>query len=383
MANDYRGDGREQEMSLEVKGCRELQSEVLARDLCTLCGACLGMCPYLVAHKGRVVTLDECILPQGRCYVFCPRTSLDLDLLSEAVFGAAYAADELGTVQEIAIARARDDGIRSEAQYGGTVTALTCFALDQGLIDSAVITASDENILPSGILADSTAQVRGSAGSNFVAAPTVAAFNRESGKDIQSIGVVATPCQALALAKMKASPLDNRNNIDKLKLVIGLFCTWALRYDEFARFLAGKVPLGKIVKFDIPPPPANVFQAFTDSGRIDVPLEQVRPFVRPTCDVCIDMTAEFADVSVGSAEGVEGWNTLIVRSDTGRDLVEAARGQGIIETAPLPQENLNHLKEASLLKKKRALNRVIETTGSDQDLLYLKLAGEAVKGLLS
>ena len=143
------------------------------------------------------------------------------------------------------------------------------------------------------------------------------------------------------------------------------------------------MPLGKIVKFDIPPPPANIFQVFADSGRTDIPLDQVRPFIRPTCDVCIDMTAEFADISVGSAEGVEGWNTLIIRSDAGRELVEAARGKGIIETAPLPQENLDHLKQAALLKKKKGLNKVIETTGSDQDLLYLKLTSEAVKGLLS
>jgi len=341
------------------------------------------MCPYLVAYRGRIVALDDCDLRQGRCYVFCPRTSLDLDLLSQTVFGVPYAADELGTVQEIAMARARDEGIRSKAQFGGTVTALASFALEQGLIDSAVLTASDEHILPSGTLAGSTAQVRDCAGSNFVAAPTLAAFNRESEKDAQNIGVVAIPCQALALAKMRASPLENRNNIDKLKLVIGLFCTWALRYEELARFLADKVPLNQIVKFDIPPPPANLFQVFTDSGRVDISLDDVRPFVRPTCDVCMDLTAEFADVSVGAAEGAEGWNTLIVRSDAGRELVEAARAKGVIETAPLPEQNLAHLKEASLLKKKRGLKKVVETTGSDEDLLYLKLASEAAKGLLS
>jgi coenzyme F420 hydrogenase subunit beta len=370
-------------MALEVKGCRELQREVLARDLCTMCGACVGMCPYLVAYRGRVVALDECDLHEGRCYVFCPRTSLDLDLLSQTVFGVPYAADELGTVQEIVMTRARDEGIRSKAQFGGTVTALTSFALDQGLIDSAVLTASDDNILPSGTLAISTTQVRNCAGSNFVAAPTLAAFNREAEGDIQRIGVVATPCQALALAKMRASPLENRNNIDKLKLVIGLFCTWALRYEELARFLADKVPLRQIVKFDIPPPPANLLQVFTNSGRTDIPLDDVRPFVRPTCDVCIDMTAEFTDISVGSAEGVEGWNTLIIRSDVGRELVESARAKGVIETAPLPEQNIAHLKEASLLKKQRGLKKIIETTGSDEDLLYLKLASEAVKGLLS
>ncbi|MGQ9571712.1 MAG: Coenzyme F420 hydrogenase/dehydrogenase, beta subunit C-terminal domain [Dehalococcoidia bacterium] len=383
-AGDDRYDGRGQEMGLEVKGCRELQSEVLARDLCTLCGACVGMCPYLVAYRGRIVALDECNLSQGRCYVFCPRTSLDLDLLSHAVFGAAYPADELGVLQQVAMARAGDEGIRPRAQYGGTVTALVCFALEQGLIDSAVLTASDESALPNGTLAASPAQVCDCAGSNFVAAPTLAAFNREAEKDdIQRIGVVATPCQALALAKMRASPLENRNNIDKLKLVIGLFCTWALRYEDFARFLAGKVPLGQIAKFDIPPPPANIFQVFTDSRRIDIPLDEVRPFVRPTCDVCLDMTAEFADISVGAAEGIEGWNTLIVRSDAGRELVELARARGVIELKALPEQNLGHLKEASLLKKKRGLRKVIETSGSEQDLLYLRLASEAVKGLLS
>jgi len=371
-------------MSLDVKASRELQSEVLAPNLCTLCGACVGMCPYWAAYKGRIVAMDECNRTQGRCYVFCPRTSLDLDLLSQTIFGVPYAGDELGTVQQVTMARARDADIRSQAQYGGTVTALASFALDQGLIDAAVLTASEENVLPSGTLAASAAQVRDRAKSNYVAAPTLAAFNRESGReDIQRIGVVATPCQALALAKMKASPLQNRNNIDKLKLVIGLFCTWALRYDDFARFLAEKVPLGQIVKFDIPPPPANLFQVFTDSQHFDIPLDQVRPFIRPGCEVCLDMTAEFADISVGAAEGVAGWNTLIVRTDAGRELVEAAQAKGVIEMQPLPAQNLAHLKEASLNKKKRGLKKVIETTGSEENLLYLKLSSEALAGLLA
>jgi len=371
-------------MSLDVKASRELQAEVLNPSLCSLCGACVGMCPYWVAHRGRIVALDECNLTQGRCYVFCPRTSLDLDLLSQTTFGVPYAADELGTMQRITMARATDAETRSKAQYGGTVTALTAFALERGLIDAAVLTASDENVLPGGTLAATAAEVRDRAKSNYVAAPTLAAFNRDSGReDLQKIGVVATPCQALALAKMRASPLENRNNIDKLKLVIGLFCTWALRYDDFARFLAEKVPLSQVVKFDIPPPPANVFHVFTNSDRFDISLDQVRPFIRPGCDVCLDMTAEFADISVGAAEGVAGWNTLIIRSEAGRQLVEAAHTKGVIETEPLPHQNLAHLKGASLNKKKRGLKKVIETTGSEENLLYLKLNSETLTDLLA
>jgi coenzyme F420 hydrogenase subunit beta len=370
-------------MSVEVKGPQELGAEVADRRLCTLCGACLGMCPYRAAHRGRIVVLDDCNLSQGRCYCFCPRTAVDLDSLSQTVFGAPYAGDELGTVNEIMMTRAKRRGIRSKTQYGGTVSALMSFALREGRIDSAVLTSSDERVLPGGTPVRDEAGVLRCGGSNFIASPTLATFNREAATDARSIGVVATPCQALALAKMRASPLEDRNNIDKLKLVVGLFCTWALRYEDFVGFLREKVPLAEITKFDIPPPPANIFEVFADSTRIAIPLDEVRSFVRPTCNVCIDMTAEFADVSVGAAEGIEGWNTLIVRSKAGKQLVERAQAKGAIEVAPLPEENLEHLKEASRLKKERGLANLVEMSGSDEDLLYLNPSRQAMKRFLS
>jgi coenzyme F420 hydrogenase subunit beta len=371
-------------MSPEIKGCQQLRAEVIDRDLCSLCGACVGMCPYLVAYKGRVVALDDCNVSQGRCYAFCPRTATDLDLVSDSTFGAPYDAGPIGTVKDVIMTRAAGDGVRSQGQYGGTVSALASFALEQGLIDSMVLTSSGRDILPEGTLARDAAQVLDCARSNYVASPTLAAFNRQArSEDVCKVGVVAIPCQALALAKMRASPLENRNNIDRLGLVIGLFCTWALRYQEFARFLGERVPLARISKFDIPPPPANVFQVFSDSHEISIPLDDIRPFIRPTCNVCLDMTAEFADIAVGAAEGVSGWNTLIVRSDRGRELVEAARARGVIEVDALPEENLNHLKEASLGKRKRGLSNIVKMSGSEDDLLYLSLSGDTRRKLLS
>jgi coenzyme F420 hydrogenase subunit beta len=138
------------------------------------------------------------------------------------------------------------------------------------------------------------------------------------------------------------------------------------------------VPLDQITKVDVPPPPANVFEVHTNSTRVTIPLDQVRGFIRSTCNACIDMTAEFADVAVGAVEGIEGWNTLIVRSDIGAKLVEAARSGGALEVKPLPDANLEHLKEASLLKKRRGLANIFETTGSRDDLLYLEASREAL-----
>jgi coenzyme F420 hydrogenase subunit beta len=370
-------------MSAESKGPQELRGEVIDKHLCALCGACVGVCPYLVAHRGRIVVMDECNLSEGRCYAVCPRTSVDLDGLNRAIFGVPRGDGALGVVREIVMARAGEGAARKKGQYGGTVSALISLALREGVIDSAVLTSSDEALLPGGRAVRDEAGVLACAGSNFVAAPTLAEFNREAATDAQRIGVVATSCQVLALAKMKAGALEKRDQIDKLELVVGLFCTWALRYEDFVGFLRETTDLGEITKVDIPPPPAEVFEVYSDSTCVQLPLAEVRRFIRSTCDLCTDMTAELADVSVGAAEGVPGWNTLIVRSERGAELVRMAVESGVIETAALPEENLRHLEEAALGKRKRALRNIVDRTGSSQDLLYLKLSEEALERLLA
>jgi coenzyme F420 hydrogenase subunit beta len=371
-------------MSSEIKGSLRLRADVIDRGLCANCGACSGICPYLVAYRGRIVALDDCAVEQGRCYAFCPRVATDFDAASNAAFDAPFDPSPIGRVAEVVMTRAARQDVRSKAQYGGTVSALIAFAIERGFIDSAVLTGSDASVLPAGVLVRSAGEVLSHARSNYVAAPTLAAFNREARReDVQRVGVVATPCQALALAKMRASPLENRNNVEKLSLVVGLFCTWALDFEGFTRSLAEKTPLNGITKFDIPPPPANVFQAFSGSTSVSIPLDEVRRFIRPSCNVCLDMTAEFADISVGAAEGVEGWNTLIVRSERGREFVAAARAAGVIETDALPDENLSHLKGASLGKRRRALANIREIAGSDDDLLYVGLSAEARGRLLA
>ena len=95
------------------------------------------------------------------------------------------------------------------------------------------------------------------------------------------------------------------------------------------------------------------------------------------------MTSQFADISVGSGRAkFKGWNTVIVRTKTGTELVEIARRKGILETQPIPEDSLTHLKEAALIKVGRAIKNIIERTGSKQDLGYLKVKPELLDTLL-
>ena len=366
----------------DIKGSKELLKEVIESGLCTLCGACAGSCPYLVTHKGKPVLVDNCLLDDGECYQYCPRTLTDMSAISTHVFGVPYSDDEIGTAKEVLVARSTDVRIKERAQYGGTVTTLLSLALSEGLIDGAVVAGMSEEKIPAGLIAKSAEAILEHAGSSYMACPVLEAYNRVPMDEDCRLGIVTLPCQALALRKMQADPPQNRFNIANVKLIIGLFCTWALSPDGFHRFLKENLDLTQVKKFDIPPPPASEFNVYSDAGKTSLPLDEIRKYIMSGCHYCPDMTAEFADISVGAAEGIEGWNTVIVRTDAGAELMGIARDKGKLEVDVLPPQNLAHLKEASLLKKKRALAEIINKSGDKSNLLYLGLPKDVVDNLL-
>ncbi len=360
-------------MATEAKGCKDLIKEVIETGLCTLCGACAGGCPYLLYYKGRIVLLDNCTISDGQCYKYCPRTYVDMDKISRRIFGTPYNYDEIGTVKEILMARSTDKHVRKIAQYGGAVTALLALALKEGLIDSAILTKTSEDKTANPVLVQTENEILQCAGSNYMMCPVLMKYNQTPMDSSNTIGIVGLPCQVLAVAKMKQNPPVNRISIDNLRLVIGLFCTWALSPDKFHRFLKEKFNLLQTKKFDIPPPPANRFDIYTTSGRVSLPLDEIKRFTMPTCTYCLDMTSEFADISIGSVEGIDGWNTVIIRTDIGAELMRIAKAKRTLETDKLPSENLAHLREAALLKKKRALTELAKRSGDDRNLLYVGL----------
>jgi len=359
-------------------GQQELKTGVLESGLCINCGACVNLCPYNTAYKDRTVVLHACDLEEGRCYAYCPRTPTDLEQLRQALYDPKDLTPELGPFKGLYVTRAADESTRSSAQHGGTVTALVKLALEEGLLDTAVLTEESERFLPQGVsVSDPLGVVRASK-SKFVTSPNVAAFNEAAKGGFEKIGVVATPCQALALAKMRLKPEPAKDNhIDKLSLVVGLFCGWALSWRDLARLLKGKADEDSIVGMDIPPSKYECMEVYTTNGTITIPLEEVLPSVKEGCQYCFDMTAEFSDLSVGSArvpegwDAAKGWNQVIVRSRAGQELLDLARSKGVLEFRDLPEGNLEKLKTASMNKKKFCVAALVKKSGSSENLLYL------------
>lgn len=341
-----------------ILGSNELLEDVHKRELCIGCGACVDICPYFKNYMGKTAQLFPCTLEQGRCYAYCPKAEVDLDALSQQIRNVPYDGSPLGDCRKVLAARAGSKLKKGAFQSGGTVTALLTFALKTGLIDAAALT-DREDLTPVPRIVTDWQDVVGCASSKFMAAPTLSSVNLAVRQGYQSIGVVGTPCQMVAVAQMKSNPIGEEAHKVPLSLTVGLFCNWSLDTRRLIDLLSEKLDISGIVGMDIPPPPANVLVLDTNNGRMEISLSEIKPLIPHTCFICPDMTAELADISVGMFEGRPGWNTLVLRSATGAELVENARREGFLETEDFPEENLKHLSKAAGDKKDRSLRTLI------------------------
>jgi coenzyme F420 hydrogenase subunit beta len=333
-----------------------LKTEVLDAGLCVACGACVGLCPHLIFHDGLVAAPDDCGLSQGRCYDLCPQA---LEPGQEAKRNELHSLrgqklePPLGPYRAAWQAKATATDLEGKVQYGGVVSTLTALALEQGLIDEAVLTQAGKRGAPQGARVRDRAGVLTAAGSLYAAGGSLQALNLALAEDAgHKLGLVGLPCQALAAASMKAHP-DYPAAAQRLGLVIGLFCTWNLSARGLRALLAAEDVGGPVKKYDIPPPPAEIFVVETDAGTKEIPLTKVREKTLPGCALCPDMTAELADISVGAVEGRPGWNTVLVRSEVGETLLNEADKLGLITLEEPARESLDHLRMAAEGKRAR------------------------------
>jgi coenzyme F420 hydrogenase subunit beta len=193
------------------------------------------------------------------------------------------------------------------------------------------------------------------------------------------IGVVATPCQALALARMRVHPQPgDEERVKKLALVIGLFCGWALSFKELSRLIKKKpgqsLSKGWIYR------PVNI-KSWNSTRRresLKFPWKKYRPAcVRAVSIVTISransptfrwVPLEAPKDGTLTGVGTRCWCERI----KGQALLDLARSRGILEFKAVPPENLNKLKAASLGKKNTCMVQLEKVSGRKDDLIYTR-----------
>lgn len=349
---------------MQILGSAELIEDVQKKELCVNCGTCTGQCPYFKSYRGKLAMLFNCSMQTGRCYAHCPKTEVDYNELSASFFEKPYEGTPVGHYLEIKKARAGEK-LSGKAcfQNGGTVSALIACAMENGMIEAAALTDRD-GLVPTPFLATGVDEVLKCSSSKYMAAPTITTVNEYAAEGKKGLGVVGTPCQLTGLASMRMNPTERDNFIDPVSLTIGLFCTWAVDTRKFIDLVSEKTDISAVTGMDVPPPPASVMELTTNGEKIEIPLDEIRKIVPGGCAICPDMTGEFSDISVGALEGDASFNTIIIRTEKGRELVAKAVSDGYLETDDIKAESIENLSRGAAGKKRRALD-----TAKDMNLL--------------
>jgi coenzyme F420 hydrogenase subunit beta len=272
----------------------------------------------------------------GVCYNQCPRT-----ITTESSL--------IGNVRDVFTAKSLIPEVKG--QDGGVVTSMLLYALEEGLIDSAVVTvkSDEEPWKPVPIVAQTREDILRSAGSIYVHSLTMESLMSAIKRGSRSIGFVGPSCNIDAVNKMQKSPygllhMFMRANILKL----GLFCMDTFYYDGLKNFLESKgIPLSTVKEMKIR---KGKFRVIAGSEHV-FPLSELDVYRNGSCMVCTDLTAEKSDLSFGGVGSKEGYTTVLARTGLGLELFQDAADRGYIKIEPLERKGLEKVLHQAKAKK--------------------------------
>ncbi len=343
----------------------ELQAGVIDADRCIRCGTCIAACPSNSIGIGEDTDLPELVkmcTGCSLCWDFCPRGGLRYEALwppstvggetaegGPSVEGAVVRSDAsdsywkitggppgdgLGAVMDSYAVRA---GSRPGcAQDGGVVTALLIAALAGGEIDGALVTrpseVPDEPWKGVAHLATTAEEITDAAGSYYNQTMALAELDL-SGYDLPDkprIAVVGTPCEIQGIRAMQSRRWPTgAHRIDSVVLTIALLCTKSFDYKGLMLQLLAEdrsIDIARVSKVDVIR--GRMIVEYRDGEvAVDEAIKNFHGAALKGCDECADFLGRSADLSVGSVGSMDGWSSVLVRSERGRRALDNARGR--------------------------------------------------------
>jgi coenzyme F420 hydrogenase subunit beta len=319
-----------------------LMKEIVRTGICTECGTCAAVCPVLEWDHilGQPKLVGKCT-GCGICYNQCPRTITDpIQLMGE--FKTGYVSNT--SIPEVI-----------GGQDGGTVTSLLCYLFDEHLIDAAIVTMKDpeDPWMPIAQIISTKEDAIKSSGSIYSHSQTVEALMDAIRQDYRSIAFVGTPCNIDAVDKMLNSPSGMLKYFMRAHVLkIGLFCMDSFAPEAlYSFFYKEGIDLGQVTKMDIN---KGKFHLYYDPEKEPVKsytIKQLDKFKSSSCNFCTDLTAENADISVGSVGSGPNKNTVFARTGIGAEIMEDAAKKGYLTIEPFNTINLNAVLFLAKLKK--------------------------------
>jgi coenzyme F420-reducing hydrogenase beta subunit len=308
------------------KSSQDLENEVIYSGLCIHCGSCNAFCPHMDFTKetGEAYVVDECAETVGLCYNACPRSFLPVSEIEQKLFGQTRADLAVGVYRDVVQAKSKNS---DDIIYN-----LVKAAFDKGIIKHLVVGESVSTKPPVNFpkVVDNAEAAKSLIPTRSMdnVGPLITGIGQAYKDYKRDIGIIGNPCHIQGLAKILVS--DFNTGAERTSLRLAYACS--------SGGLAG-------------------------------------------CKYCTDFSGELSDLSISTWGGDKdkGEVMLIIRSDTGQKLVDAAKDMGLIEVTN-DNPDLSEMKR--FIDKKRRKNFRTLLGKKLVNAGYLKLNADELKDLL-
>ena len=317
--------------------------------LCLGCGACSYICPQrkinlvdAVDEGIRPLVADEDCSDCRLCLEVCPGFENDHTALLERPGIDRTVAQDFGPVLEIWEGHATDEEVRHRGSSGGAITALALYCLEREGMNGVLHLQGDQDdpIRNRTCFSQSRQDLIRGTGSRYAPGSVC--------DELERIESAAAPCVFIGqpsevTALRKAQKLRPRLD-EKVGLAISFFCAGSPATRGTVELLRAKgidpTEVDEIRYRGLGWPGVFAVRQRSESGFRPLmsykdswgALQRFRPygiFLFP------DLSGEDADVSCADAwhrsgDGAQGYSLLVVRTERGRQLLNAAREAGYI-----------------------------------------------------
>ena len=244
---------------------------------------------------------------------------------------AAEPAGRSGDEPEIVAARTTDPELARHGQDGGLVSSIARWGLESNRWSSFLGRTRDETWRPLPLLIRESKDVPRAAGSKYTHTSIDGGLRElhRQGRASEPFATVGLPCHIAALRRLQGM---HSKYVKGMTLCIGLFCSKAFSYRRLVETkIVGElqIPIQDVCRMDIR---KGSFAVVMRSGAVHrIPLKDLGDCGHSGCASCTDFAADLADISVGGL-GTDGWTIALIRTDEGRDVMQAVEACGLIET---------------------------------------------------